>query len=76
MEIIYVWLTKKFTDKRFGFELLKVVYVFSSTNEDDGTSGCCNAVKMARSNWKRWNMAEKRQRGGGENNAVKMVNNN
>lgn len=34
--------TQQFTDEWLGFKRLKVINVFSSSNEDDGTPGGCN----------------------------------
>lgn len=35
--------TKKFADKRLSFERLKVINVFSCSDEDDGTPSGCHA---------------------------------
>ena len=36
---------KKFTDKRFSLELLKIINVFTSSNEDYWTACCSNSVE-------------------------------
>ena len=47
-------LTKEFANERPGFEWFKVINVFTSSNENNRTFGCCHSEINGNNRMKKW----------------------